>query len=194
MSNSVPAGMNDAAIVIPYLNSINSKIITKISTKVLPSLFILVLLLHRANNNQVKSLKQGEAKMAQREIKYESKAHKIFEGKSRYKDDEVIAIAYESRTYGTLHNFYILGSVVGTAIEDCECPFKAVEKAKKMNKECPTIGGELHWANPKSTMLTSHERPQEYSFLQKHGDKIKFHGKTFEIVPTPNNNISLKLV
>ena len=132
--------------------------------------------------------------MAQREIKYESKAHKIFEGKGEYKDNDVIAIAYESRTYGTLHDFYTLGSVVGKAIENCECPFKAVERAKKISKECSTIGGELHWANRKSTMLTSHECAQEYSFMQKHGDKIKFHGKTFEIVPTPNNNISLKLV
>ena len=63
----------------------------------------------------------------------------------------------------------------------------AVEKAKER-------GEDLHWANQRSSCLTNHDRPQQISFLQKHGDKIKFHGKTFEIVSTPNNNISLKLV
>jgi len=125
--------------------------------------------------------------MAQREIKYESPAHKIFEGKGEYKDNDVIAIAFESKNYGTLHRFYTLGSVVGYAIDNCKCPFESVEREKE-------LGHEIHWANQNSSMITSHERAQEYSFMQKHGDKIKFHGKTFEIVPTPNNNISLKLV
>lgn len=125
--------------------------------------------------------------MTQRTVKYESPAHKIFEGKGEYKDGDVIAIAYESRNHGTLHRFYTLGSVVNYAIDNCQCPFETVEKAKER-------GEDLHWANQNSSMLTSHDRPQEYSFMQKHGDKIKFHGKTFEIVSTPNNNIRLKLI
>jgi len=128
--------------------------------------------------------------MAQREVKYESPAHKIFAGKSNwqgYKENDVIAIAFESRNHGTLHHFYTLGSVVGYAIDNCNCPFESVEKAKER-------GHKIHWANQNSSMITSDARPQEYSFMQEHGDHIKFHGKTFEIVPTPNDNISLKLV
>jgi hypothetical protein len=128
--------------------------------------------------------------MAQREIKYESPAHIIYEGKDGwegYKDGDVIAIAYESRSHGTLHRFYSLGSVVGCAIERCKCPFEAVEKAKER-------GHQLHFAFKNSITITAHDRPREYSFMQEHGDEIKFHGKTFEIIETANNNISLKLV
>ena len=125
--------------------------------------------------------------MAKLTVKYESKAHKIYEAPSKYTDKDVIAIAYESRNHGTLHRLYTLGSVARYAMDHCECPVEAIERAKES-------GQDLHWANHKSTMLTSHARPQQISFMQKHGDKIKFHGKTFEIVSTPNHNISLKLV
>jgi hypothetical protein len=125
--------------------------------------------------------------MAQREVKYESPAHKIFEGKGEYKENDVIAVAFESINHGTLHHFYTLGSVVGYAIDNCNCPFESVEKAKER-------GHKIHWATQNSTMVTSHDRPKEISFMQEHGDEIKFHGKTFEIVPTPNDNISLKLI
>lgn len=125
--------------------------------------------------------------MAKLTVKYESKAHKIYEAPSKYIDKDVIAIAYESRNHGTLHRFYTLGSVARSAMDHCECPISAVKTAKER-------GQALHWANQRSSMLTNHERPQQISFLQKHGDKIKFHGKTFEIVSTPNNNISLKLI
>jgi len=124
--------------------------------------------------------------MTLRTVKYECKAYKIFEGKGEYKDKDVIAIAYESRNHGTLHRRYILGSVARYAMDCCRCPFEAIEIAKER-------GEDLHYAYPKSSMLTSHDRPQEYAFMQEHGDEIKFHGKTFKIVSTPNNNISLKL-
>ena len=125
--------------------------------------------------------------MTQRTVKLESKTQKIFEAPSKYIDKDVIAIAYESRNHGTLHRFYTLGSVARYAMDYCECPDEAVEKAKER-------GEDLHWAKQRSSCRTNHDRPQQISFLQKHGDKIKFHGKTFEIVSTPNNNISLKLV
>ena len=125
--------------------------------------------------------------MAKLTVKYESKGHKIYEAPSKYTDKDVIAIAYESRNHGTLHRLYTLGSVARYAMDYCECPVSAIKIAKER-------GQALHYAIPKSTILTNHERPQQISFLQKHGDKIKFHGKTFEIVSTPNNNISLKLV
>ena len=128
--------------------------------------------------------------MAQREVKFESPAQKIFAGKNDwegYKENDIIAIAFETKRYGTMHHFYTLGSVVGYAIANCNCPFESVEKAKER-------GHELHFAFQNSTMITAHARPREYSFMQEHGDEIKFHGKTFEIVPTPNDNISLKLV
>ena len=128
--------------------------------------------------------------MAQREVKFEGPAQKIFAGKDSwegYKDGDVIAVAFESINHGTLHHFYTLGSVVGYAIDNCNCPFESVEKAKER-------GHKIHWATQNSTMVTSHDRPKEISFMQEHGDEIKFHGKTFEIVPTPNDNISLKLI
>lgn len=125
--------------------------------------------------------------MTQRTVKYESPAHKIFEAPDYYTDKEVIAIAYESRNHGTLYRRYTLGSVARYAMDNGFCPLTATETAKQ-------TGDELHYAYPKSSMLTSHKLPQEISFLQKHGDKIKFHGKTFEIVPTANNNIKLKLI
>ena len=125
--------------------------------------------------------------MAQREVKYESPAHKIFEGKGEYKENDVIAVAFESINHGTLHHFYTLGSVVGYAIDNCNCPFESVEKAKER-------GHKIHWATQNSTMVTSHDRPKEISFMQEHGDEIKFHGKTFKIVSTANDNISLEMV
>lgn len=120
-------------------------------------------------------------------VKYESPAHKIYEAREYYADKDVIAIAYESRNHGTLHRLYTLGSVARSAMDSCQCPVSAIKNAKEH-------GHALHWANQKSSCLTNHDQPQQISFLQKHGDKIKFHGKTFQIVSTPNNNISLKLI
>lgn len=120
-------------------------------------------------------------------VKYESPAHKIYEAREYYADKDVIAIAYETRNHGTLHRLYTLGSVARYAMDNGFCPLTAIETAK-------LTGDDLHWANQKSSCLTNHDRPQQISFLQKHGDKIRFHGKTFEIVPTANNNIRLKLV
>ena len=128
--------------------------------------------------------------MARREIKFEGPVHTIFEGKENwegYKDKDVIAIAYESRNYGTLHRFYTLGSVVGYALDNCDCPFERFERAK-------SLGHPVHLASQNSTMITSGERPREYSYMQEHGDIIKFHGKMFKIVPQSNDNIGLELV
>jgi hypothetical protein len=97
-------------------------------------------------------------------VKYECKAYKIYEAAYKYKDKDVIAIAYESRNHGTLHRLYTLGSVARYAMDNCECPVSAIKIA------------------------------QQIAFMQEHGDEIKFHGKTFKIVSTPNNNISLKLI
>lgn len=120
-------------------------------------------------------------------VKYESPAHKIYEAREYYADKDVIAIAYETRNHGTLHRLYTLGSVARYAMDNGFCPLTAIETAK-------LTGNDLHWANQKSSCLTNHDQPQQISFLQKHGDQIRFHGKTFEIVPTANNNIRLKLV
>ena len=131
-----------------------------------------------------------DEKMTQREIKFEGPAHTIFAAKDEwqgYKENDIIAIAFETKRYGTMHHFYTLGSVISCAIDMCMCPFEAVEDAKKR-------GHKLHFATQNCVMISSGERKREYSFLQEHGDKIKFHGKMFEIVPTPNDNISLKLV
>ncbi len=122
--------------------------------------------------------------MTQRTVKYECKAYKIFEAPDYYKDKDVIAIAYESRNHGTLHRRYTLGSVARYAMDNGHCPLMAIETAK-------LTGGQLHYAYPKSSILTSHDRPQEYAFMQEHGDEIKFHGERFEIVPTANHNIRL---
>ena len=123
--------------------------------------------------------------MARLTVKYESKAHKIFEAPSKYMDKDVIAIAYESKINGTLYRFYALNSVARYAMDYCECPVEAIERAKER-------GEDLHWANQTSACLLRRTPTQQIAFLQKHGDEIKFHGKIFEIVPTPNNNISLK--
>ena len=125
--------------------------------------------------------------MSQREIKYQSPAYTIFANRESYRDDDVLAIAYQSRNHGTLYRFYTLGSVIGYALEYCECPFEAIEREKKK-------GSELHYAFPNSVSITSHKRDRETSFMVEHGDHIKFHGKMFEIVPTANYNIALKPV
>ncbi len=123
--------------------------------------------------------------MSQRKIMFEGPVHTIFEAKKNwqgYSDRDVIAI-----DYGPSHRFYTLGSVVGCAIEDCNCPFEQVERAKK-------LGHPTHWANQNCSMITKGERSREYSFMQEHGDIIKFHGKMFKIVPQSNDNIGLELV
>ena len=128
--------------------------------------------------------------MSQREIAYESKGHKIFAGKSDwegYKDGDRIAIAFESANHGTLHRLYTLGSVIGSAIESCSCPFEAMDRAKN-------LGHELHFAFQNSTMISSGPSEQTISFMVKHGSSIKFHGKRFEIIKTPNDNIALKML
>ena len=117
-------------------------------------------------------------------VKYECKAYKVFEAPDYYTDKDVIAIAYETRNHGTRYRRYTLGSVARYAMDHGLCPLTAIETAK-------LTGNELHYAFPKEGMLTSHERPQEIAFLQKHGDEIKFHGERFEIVPTANHNIRL---
>ena len=126
--------------------------------------------------------------MSLRKIAFEAPALKIFEGKDDYegyKDGDVIAIAYESKNHGTLYRLYTLGSVVGYAIENCECPFEEVERAKEH-------GHQLHWANQNAVTITSGPVDQKRAFMQAHGDTIKFHGKHFEIVATPNDNIALR--
>jgi len=128
--------------------------------------------------------------MAQREIAYECPGFVIFEGKSGregYADGDKIAITFESKNHGTLHHFYTLGSVVNFAIENCKCPFEAVEKAKER-------GSNLHWASQNGVTISSGRSAQKVAFMQKHGDVIKFHGKKFEIVKTSNGNIALKAV
>jgi hypothetical protein len=132
-----------------------------------------------------KAKMRKEIKMKSLEIKYESPAHTIFENKGKYKDNDVLAIAFQSANHGTLHHFYTLGSAIEYALRYCECPLEAVELCKER-------GWELHWANQNSVMITSDKRDKEISFMVEHGDRIQFHGKIFEIVPTANDNIALK--
>ena len=125
--------------------------------------------------------------MAQRKIIDEKPAYTVYEGKNYYADGDLIAVPYESINHGTMMRFYILGSVVGYAIQHGECPFESVEDSKKR-------GHELHFAFPKTSMLTRHAQDRFWGFHQPIGSVITFHGKQFEIRSAANNNITLRQV
>ena len=110
-----------------------------------------------------------------------------FNGPMLYTDGDIIAINYYNDTLKVkAWHYYTMGSVVGDAIEYCKCPFEEVERWTKR-------GAELHYATPHGTSISSGYGAELNAFYQELGDKIKFHGKIFKIVPARNNNIKLEM-
>lgn len=103
---------------------------------------------------------------------------------AHYTDGQVIALPYETRSQGTLYSFFTLGSVVGDALLNCECPEAALARARQ-------FGHTLWWANQNGTVLTSHKRAQEFHPLHEWGDAIRFHGRTFTLEHDHNSNCKL---
>lgn len=116
-------------------------------------------------------------------------AFTIVEDKDReYTDGDEIAVPYKSARYGTLYNFYKLGSVEGYAREYGEDPAEAIARAKQH-------GHELHYAYALGTTITAWKQDKRVVPGFEYGDVIKAFGKKFKIVvAAPNRNIRLEEV
>ena len=106
--------------------------------------------------------------------------HKVF-----YRDGDVIAVPYATRSHGTLYHFYTLGSVVGYALQYGEDPEASLARAR-------ANGHQLHWASLNGTCI-SDTRPAVKPCYPLHawGDVIDFHGRHFQLNPDYNHNAKL---
>lgn len=113
-------------------------------------------------------------------------AYRIVEPAPRkvWKAGEQFAIAFETRSHGTLYHFFQLGSVVSYALQSNSCPIAAIDRARA-NKH------EMHFAFALSTVITAWERPKETVIGLSYGDEIAFEGHTFQLAKAPNDNVRL---
>src|SRR5579872_306709 len=104
-----------------------------------------------------------------------------------------MAIAYESRQYGTMYRMYYISGVAAyvrksnneSPEEYHSDPGAAVTRAKSM-------GQALYWVSECSTSITAWNRPKETHILGKVWQKIRFDGKLFELVHNRAEFYSLK--
>jgi hypothetical protein len=94
------------------------------------------------------------------------------------------AIARETRTHGTLWDFYRLGSVEDYALQYNEDPAEHIARATER-------GENLYWANLQGVTLSAHRQAHKYVRGVKLGDVITFKGKSFRLDPAPNRNVTL---
>jgi hypothetical protein len=118
-------------------------------------------------------------------------AYTIVEDKDReYTDGDEIAVPYKSARYGTLYNFYKLGSVEEYARRYSKYS-RDIEAAIAHAKQ---HGHALYYANALPTSITVWGKGKKTMPAFSHGDVIKAFGKKFKIVPAPNQNIRLQEV
>lgn len=101
-----------------------------------------------------------------------------------FKPGEEIAIPYQSQRYGTLWNFFCLGSVASEAERYNENVNEAVERAK-------SFGHDLYYAFGLGVTLTAEPQAKKTVTGFNYGDTIRFAGKTFRIDRAPNQNVKL---
>ena len=106
---------------------------------------------------------------------------------AHFNDGDVFGILRETQDHGTLCDFYTLGSVIGYALKNGNCPIEALDRARDK-------GHKLHWANANSVVITNQAQPKEQHVAVEIGDLIRFQGRVFELVRTPNRNVGLKEV
>jgi hypothetical protein len=124
--------------------------------------------------------------MALRKVIAEAPAWKIYEGKEYYADGDLVAVPHKFRDE-VIMKFFTLGSVIGSCIEDGDCPFEGLDRAKR-------LGHETHYAFPKASMITRDPQARFYAYYQPHDSIIRFHGKNFKICKASNDNIILREV
>lgn len=127
---------------------------------------------------------------------HESPAFKVLELPSHYglKGGAVkaipasgrVALMYDYKGH-RLARIYSPGSVASYAINNNECPFKGVERAK-------ALGHKLYWLNPCGVTLSANPKPQEVVYEIKVGDKVWYQGKYFEIRQHRNSREHLDLI
>tara|TARA_R110002110_G_scaffold297443_2_gene511579 strand:+ start:1399 stop:1890 length:492 start_codon:yes stop_codon:yes gene_type:complete len=80
-------------------------------------------------------------------------------------------------------------SIVSCAIEDNECPIKAVEECKNKMHCYPCEGHKLHWISTQSVCLTDTKQKQKEVILVRIGMRVRFEGLFATIESAPNGNL-----
>jgi hypothetical protein len=111
------------------------------------------------------------------------KIYRPFVGR-KFKDGDQIAVPYESRHYGTMFDFFTLGTVIGYAVRNGDDPIECLKRATEN-------GHKLYWANKNSVCLHNGPRVQIEVPGFNVGDTIHLQGKTFRLDRAPNQNIEL---
>lgn len=101
------------------------------------------------------------------------------------KDGDRLALAFESKRYGTMYREYKAGSVISYAILSGQDPIAAYEREKAR-------GHNLHYLIQCSVSVTAHKRDRYELVEIKVGQVVRFEGRFFEIVAERNDNLSLK--
>lgn len=93
---------------------------------------------------------------------------------------------YQSRNHGELVREFHIGSVVSYAMENGDCPIRAIERAQG-------FGHELHWITEAAVSITSHKRAKRRLVLIEAGMLVEFEGRVFLIEPKRNGGGRLGL-
>ena len=117
---------------------------------------------------------------------FECPAYRVLENRSFNKDGETLAVKF-----GDLYHTFTLGSVAGFAIERGECPIKAIANNEEWKIKDPYTPRPLWYAFGNGLMITSSKQAQKTHYGVEFGDTIVFHGRTFKIVESANQNLSL---
>jgi hypothetical protein len=101
-----------------------------------------------------------------------------------FRDGDEIAIPYETKSHGTLYNFFKMGSVAGYAVHNGDDVETSLQRARDN-------GHDLFYAYGLGTCLTAHKVDQKTVALLNYGDVIKAFGRFFRLDKAPNNNVEL---
>ena len=118
---------------------------------------------------------------------YKSPAHR------RFRHGDKIALPIETRTHGVLWYFYTLVSVEGYAIQNGECPHKALAWHLKCAEEMKD-GRQRYWATQNAVCIHNGPKTKDEVTGFQWGDVIAFQGHAFQIDKAPNNNVKLTLI
>jgi hypothetical protein len=104
----------------------------------------------------------------------------------QFKDGDEFAVAFESARYGTMWNFFKLGSLA-----DFYKDLPADEAATKIEAS-KAKGNAEFFAFGLGVSLTAWKQDKKTVPGFQYGQVIEFNGRQFELVKAPNSNVNLK--
>jgi len=104
-----------------------------------------------------------------------------FRGRAAIQPGEYIMLPFESRSHGRQWHEFKVGSVMGYAMDNNECPIEAFNRAKDR-------GHAVYFLSPCGTSLTAHKEAKRFYQGYEFGSVVHFMGKDFRIEPDHNQN------